>query len=163
MWKLAILYLRDVRKDETIVNLQRPKIRVAPIKTVSIPRLELCAPNLLAKLVNHYLLVMPFPTLTIHLWSDFTDVLFWLRKEPVRWNTFVANRTFNIQTLLPHAYWHHVGSLDNPADIASRGVEPEMFSEFWLSGPSFLKDDSDPWPTVADDIEIKFHVDRIFT
>ena len=39
----AVIYLRVVQNSEVFVSLQIPKTHVAPIKTLSIPRLELCA------------------------------------------------------------------------------------------------------------------------
>ena len=50
----AVLYLRKIKEDKIIINFQCAKTQVAPVKTVSIPRLELCAAELLAKLVDHY-------------------------------------------------------------------------------------------------------------
>ena len=47
--------------------------------------------------------------------------------------------------------WQYVNTLDNPADIASRGSEiPELqVSELWWQGPSWLKLNEDSWPKEA--------------
>ena len=128
----AVIYLRILKGSQVYVTLQLAKTRVAPLKTLSIPRLELCAAHLLAKLVKHFLQITPIEASSLHLWSDSSDVLFWLRDRPSRWPIFVANRCSKILTLLPNAFWHQVKSKDNPADVASRGIDPTLFQDFTL-------------------------------
>ena len=100
---------------------------------------------------------MPIEISSVHLWSDSKDVLYWIRGQPHRWNTFVANRTSNIQGLVPKAFWHYVKSSENPADLVSRGVDPETLKSdnLWFNGPSFLKEFRGPGNTSAENIEIK--------
>ncbi|GBM53218.1 hypothetical protein AVEN_199490-1, partial [Araneus ventricosus] len=73
-------------------------------------------------------------------------VLCWLQKEPCYLKTFVANRVSEIQKLTNVDQWRHVSSQDNPADLISRGVDPDRLSEssLWWSGPEFLTHDSYP-------------------
>ncbi|GFW36706.1 integrase catalytic domain-containing protein [Trichonephila clavipes] len=52
-------------------------------------------------------------------------VLAWLRKEPIDLKTFVQNRVAKIQELYPNQLWRHVPSDQNPADLVSRGVDPD--------------------------------------
>ena len=104
----AVIYLRLIQNQNVLVTLQVAKTRVAPVKTLSIPRLELFAALLLARLTHTFIESFPIKIESIHLWSDSADVLFWLKDHPSRWGVFVANRCSEIHTLLPDAYWHHV-------------------------------------------------------
>ncbi|XP_053402584.1 uncharacterized protein LOC128557935 [Mercenaria mercenaria] len=63
----------------------------------------------------------------------------------------------------PHD-WRYVPSKSNPADMASRGIDPQENErlETWLSGPKFLKGNEAEWPAKVsnitlheDDIELK--------
>ncbi|GFV12717.1 integrase catalytic domain-containing protein [Trichonephila clavipes] len=127
-------------KSETLVRLITSKSRVAPIKSLTIPRLELCAAVLLAKLVKRVVAALQLETAEIYLWSDSMIVLAWLRKEPMDLKTFVQNRVAKIQELYPNQLWRHVPSDQNPADLVSRGVDPEKLLQqnLWFNGPTFL-------------------------
>ncbi|GFV99671.1 uncharacterized protein TNCV_5080331 [Trichonephila clavipes] len=94
-------------KSETLVRLITSKSRVAPIKSLTIPRLELCAAVLLAKLVKRVVAALQLETAELYLWSDSMIVLAWLRKEPMDLKTFVQNRVAKIQELYPNQLWRH--------------------------------------------------------
>ena len=68
-------------------------------------------------------------------------VLRYLRNVSTRFKTFVAHRVQQIQDLTNINSWNYVPSEENPADIASRGLNPtdEEKLSFWLNGPAFLK------------------------
>ncbi|GFW13935.1 uncharacterized protein TNCV_4700701 [Trichonephila clavipes] len=132
-------------KSGTLVRLITSKSRVAPIKSLTIPRLELCAAVLLAKLVKRVVAALQLETAEIYLWSDSMIVLAWLRKEPMDLKTFVQNRVAKIQELYPNQLWRHVPSDQNPADLVSRGVDPDKLLQqnLWFNGPTFLSGDDD--------------------
>ena len=98
----AVFYTRTV--DELgfkSVHLLTSKTKVAPVKVISIPRLELCAAYLGSKLLETILTVFEVLDLEItnHAWTDSTIVLQWLAQLPKTWNTFIANRVSHIQEI----------------------------------------------------------------
>jgi len=73
----AVVYLRLIGQGEVACSLQIAKTKVAPLKKLSIPKLELLAAYILSKLVKHLVANLPIKVDAIHLWSDSKDVLFW--------------------------------------------------------------------------------------
>lgn len=92
------------------------KSRVSQIKTVTVPRLELCAAALLAKLMNKVVKILKFPRGAIYYYSESTIAFCWIHKQS---QTFVALRVFTIQSLSDMSHWFHVASADNPPDLVS--------------------------------------------
>ncbi|XP_044757673.1 uncharacterized protein LOC123315852 [Coccinella septempunctata] len=139
----CVVYFRTVHTAEDIsTHFLCAKSKVAPLKRVTIPRLELCAAVLLTKLVHSVLtnIGSQVKINKICLWSDSQIVLYWIKASPHRWKTFVANRVSFIQEKYPIDNWFHVDSANNPADIASRGSLPSniIHNNLWWQGPSFL-------------------------
>jgi hypothetical protein len=121
---------------------------VSPLQIVTVPRLELCAAQLGARLLCHVLKENRFSKCPITAWSDSQVALAWIHGHPSRWKTFVANCVSYIQTSLPALTWRYVPSSDNPADVASRGTEPELLrdSPLWWHGPPWLSQSEQCWP-----------------
>ena len=117
------VYIRVCYRDRTFkCGFVMRKLRVAPIKAVSVPRLELTAAVLAAKTTNFIVNELDFKFSKVFLWIDSTVVLRYLRNESTRFTTFVANRSKILHSLTAVEQWHYVTSNQNPADVASRGV-----------------------------------------
>ncbi|XP_025267604.1 uncharacterized protein LOC105248410 [Camponotus floridanus] len=148
----AVVYLRVKNADETSIHLLAAKSKVAPIKPVTLPRLELCAASLLTGLVRHLRSSLDLPSAPVYLWSDSRVVLHWIKGHASRWKTYVANRVSLIQQRLPEAQWRHVPGQENPADCASRGIAPRdlLNHSLWWNGPAWLLKGQSLWPDSHD-------------
>lgn len=144
----AAIFVRIEAHDTISTHLLTAKTRVAPVKTLSLPRLELSGAVLLAELFNAIIPQCPVDTWEPFFWTDSTIVLAWLSKPPCQWNCFVANRVTRIMQACDVKKWSHVRSEYNPADLASRGVSPQdlVSSDLWWHGPSWLKQPQSQWP-----------------
>ncbi|XP_053406522.1 uncharacterized protein LOC128559275 [Mercenaria mercenaria] len=122
-------------------TLVMAKNKVTPIKQLTVPKLELCAALIGAKLSQHI-------TSTIHcdkvyLWSDSQIVLKWIsttKPQP----QFIARRVTEIHELTDGFMWHYCPTDSNPADLLSRGLTYEKFHDniLWMHGPSWLNDET---------------------
>ncbi|XP_011859009.1 PREDICTED: uncharacterized protein LOC105556522 [Vollenhovia emeryi] len=145
----ACIYLRSTdQRNNVRCHLLCAKSRVAPLKPVTIPRLELCGALLLAKLyreVHRALGISPSKTM---LWSDSTIALHWVKTPPHLLKTYVSHRVAQIQEITDSQAWRHIRSEDNPADALSRGQLPQAFlnNQSWFSGPLWLTKDEGKWP-----------------
>ena len=120
----VIYYRFKDNRGAVHVSLVIAKTRVAPIKRLTIPRLELCGAQLLAHLLVQVRELFDVSLDAIHAWTDSTIVLSWLKGNPRHFKTFVGNRVSDINDCIPPNVWRHVDGQDNPADCASRGLQP---------------------------------------
>ena len=130
-----------VNKQKKISRLLVAKARVAPLKELSVPRLEL-----MALLIASRLLKFIYETYdkdefdeTI-VWSDSKSALAWLVSKNTQ-TVFVRNRVEEINSVIPKSALSYVPTDDNPSDYVTRGKRTEDIenNSFWWEGPSWLR------------------------
>ena len=124
------------------------KSKVAPIKKLTIPRLELCGAYFLSQLLHHVKEVYQFPLKDIYAWTDSTIVLSWLIGNLRCFKIYVNNWVSSIIKHIPPDHWDHVHGVENPADHVSRGLMPSQLLDCraWLEGPPWLNLLPFQWP-----------------
>ena len=124
------------------------KTKVAPLKQLSLARLELQACMLGSDSLQFVAAELRLKVAEVHAWTDSLTALYWILGQPHRWKTWVANRVSTIQRTADKlcVEWHHCPGVDNPADLASRGAEITTLQQsFWQRGPTWLCT-RDQWP-----------------
>ena len=127
------------------------KAKVAPMKKVTIPKLELTAIVLAARMSKFvqeaYKGIVTFKE--IYWWCDSQVALHWLQSEKVL-PAYVSNRVEEIKESIPIHRIRYVTSKDIPADLVTRGIDTKVLkraSEWW-HGPSWLPH-KEKWPKDA--------------
>ncbi|XP_054721262.1 uncharacterized protein LOC129231039 [Uloborus diversus] len=141
----ACFYVRSETTSGPKVQLVNARSRVAPIKEMTIPRLELLSCLIgvrLAETVKADLQMFN----SIYYWTDSTTALGWIRRDQA-WGTFVHNRVQEIRSLTDMSDWRHVPGSLNIADLPSRGCSFEQLQKSkWWEGPPWLYLPETEWP-----------------
>lgn len=130
--------------QENQSRLVMAKNRVSPIKTLTLPQLELMGAVVGAHLANH--LQSSFQVKETFFWTDSQIVLYWLTStKPLK--RFVSNRVKEIHNITHSQEWKYCPTNDNPADLLTRGIPATKFkvSQLWMNGPDWLIDNN-KWP-----------------
>ncbi|XP_041785513.1 uncharacterized protein LOC121600811 [Anopheles merus] len=146
----CVLYLRVVDTEgEPHCTMLCGTAKVAPLKPLTIPKMELQACLLGARLLKSTEQHHPIPIKKRVLWTDSTVALSWIHADPRNYRPFVANRVAEIQENTNVNEWRWVPTKDNPADKATKWKGRENFNwdGIWFQGPSFLLQDEESWPT----------------
>ena len=124
------------------------KTKVAALKPLTIPRLELEAAVILAKLIKAVREARSLATIQYQCLTDAGIVLTRLSQHASRWKPFIANRISEIHSLLPESQWRYVPTDANPADILSRGssVCELQTSCLCCHRPPLLTKSAKQWP-----------------
>ncbi|XP_036318385.1 uncharacterized protein LOC118733195 [Rhagoletis pomonella] len=144
----AAIYIKVTTDGYTSVNLLMAKTKVAPLKRLSIPRLELCGARLAAVLLAKTKDALSFKFDRCLLWTDSVTALCWIRSSPGKLKQFVSNRVTQIQNVTSDAAWRYISTKDNPADCASRGISANnlLSNTLWWNGPAWLSLNEQYWP-----------------
>ncbi|GBN07379.1 hypothetical protein AVEN_182110-1 [Araneus ventricosus] len=122
------IFLRVKQGDKIVVTLVHVRSRVAPVKTVTIPRLEQLACLIEARLLSSVINDLKLYDVNIYCWTDSTTALCWIQRDQ-NWGTFVQNRVREIRSLTSPTVRRHVPGALNAEDLVSRGCSGEQLSQ----------------------------------
>ena len=118
-----VSYLRTVNsKGEVHVSFLIAKSRVAPIKPISIPRMELTAAVVSVNVTKMLQSELDYENLRSVYYTDSEVVIGYISNEARRFHVYVGNRVQHIRDRSDPEQWHHVPEKDNPVDEASRSL-----------------------------------------
>ena len=143
----ACTYVRAInRRGQIHVSLLISKNRLAPVKPVTIPRLELLAAVVASNLDCVVRRELDIKLMKSTFWTDSMITLAYIQSDSRRFKTFVANRVSLIRENSTPDQWCHIVGYDNPADILSRGCNVSKLPTVWFEGPRFLCEYKSSWP-----------------
>ncbi|XP_062557324.1 uncharacterized protein LOC134222196 [Armigeres subalbatus] len=144
----CVAYFRAEFPGGVELALVGGKSKVAPLNTVSIPRLELMAATIGVRFLKSTRNGHSLKIDKAVLWSDSKTVLAWINADHRNYRQFVACRVGEILSKSDVEQWRWVPTKENPADLATKwGKGPCLSpSGLWFRGPAFLCLPEDKWP-----------------
>ncbi|XP_036329731.1 uncharacterized protein LOC118741863 [Rhagoletis pomonella] len=152
----AVAYFRITREDEIQVAHVSSRTKVAPLRPISIPRMELLAAVLGSRLATEITKGHDFKIHKAYFYTDSRTVLTWLKSDPRKYKQFVMFRVAEIQEHTNVTEWSYIPSKLNVADAATKWKSTTEFSptSTWFSGPEFLHSPRVKWPKYNYDIDM---------
>lgn len=144
-------------EDRLSCNLLFAKVKVAPVKTKTLPTLELLSIFLAFKCLHIQLSSDQLGIKNVIICSDSQVALSWVLTETVKSkNIFSNNRVKDILLMKRQAtekfkvgiQFKYIPTELNPSDLNTRGISFTKFEsklDFWIHGPPFLVT-NEPWP-----------------
>ena len=129
-----------------IVNFVAAKSRVAPLKQLTIPRLELQAAVLASRLAKTIVKECTIQFADVKFFTDSSITLAWIQSPSRSFKPFVSARVGEIQNNSDPSQWKHIPGEENVADDVSRGLHVQHLTGRWMNGPEFFKLPEEEWP-----------------
>ena len=146
----AVVYFVCRTRAGIYTRLLTLRSRVAPLKALTIPRLELMSARILAQLMNTVKKALEAQvSLTgTRYWLDSKTVICWIQNRG-EWKQFVRHRVNEILRLSNKEQWRHCPGEENAAGIGSRGAFSSKLKddELWWKGPPWPCKEESSWPT----------------
>ena len=137
------VYLRVVTQGNTTVKFWCAKSKVASMKQLTIPGLELLSCELLTKLIKSVNLAIEKEMIVnrIICWADSKIAYYWITQVNKDWKLWVENRVNKIRNIVP--------GTENPADISTRELKSSLIvnSTLWWHGSQFFLLTEENWPS----------------
>ncbi|CAB3982867.1 Hypothetical predicted protein [Paramuricea clavata] len=116
------------------------KSRAAPLKPITILRLELTAVQVSAKISDFLQKELEYNKMNVFYWMDNKVILEYIANDARRFHVFVSNQVQQIRDLTSPSQWGNMDTKFNPADFASCGmsVEDVISTTEWWNGPKYL-------------------------
>ena len=112
--------------------------RLAPLKAVSIPRLELLGAHIGLRLTRQVCSAPKIPTHGVTYCVDSVNVGYWIQGQSREYEPFIAHRVG--KNLLVFCSWsvRYIPTNVNPADLGIRGLTVEELAgaDMWRNGPN---------------------------
>lgn len=138
----ACLYLVNLDGSNRVISshLLISRVRLAPLKGMTIPRLELLATLTGARLYHFVKSNLNFDA-SVTAWSDSQVALHWVKNTHKTWKQFVQNRVVEVRELLPPRHWNYVATRQNPADLFTRDANLLEICDckLWWHGPMYFE------------------------
>ncbi|XP_065084406.1 uncharacterized protein LOC135706688 [Ochlerotatus camptorhynchus] len=144
----CVAYFRIIDRGQVRCALVSAKSKVAPLKPLSIPRLELQAAVIGSRLVKSIEENHTLPIRRRVIWSDSSTVLSWIQLDQRKYRQYVAVRISEILDVTNIEEWRWVPTRLNVADEATKWMkEPSFHADCrWFVGPEFLYQEESAWP-----------------
>ncbi|KAK2549153.1 hypothetical protein P5673_030529 [Acropora cervicornis] len=127
---IAVAYFWMISHGHVNVSFIMSKTRLALIKTLTIPQLELQAAVIAVRLKSKILTEVEVED--IYLWSESEIVLHYIRNTHRRFSIYVSHRVAEIVSTSDVKEWHHVPGSMNVAEDCTRGLEMcDLTRECW--------------------------------
>ena len=140
-------YLGLVNENGKICfSFELGKARVTPLNAVTVPRLDLTAAVLSARVSEQLKGELEIEITDKVYWTDSRMVLGYIANRVRRFHVFVANGVQEIQDKTSTKQWRYVDTKTNPADEGSRGLRArELAQSDWIQGPDFFWKPETEW------------------